>query len=48
MSVIILAAAVLFCWHPSDYGTKNPPTCALSYEACQQLVSDHGGSCRSQ
>jgi hypothetical protein len=37
----------LYCWTPSDYGTKNPPTCALSYDACQRLVSRNGGSCRS-
>jgi hypothetical protein len=37
----------LFCWTPSNYGTKHPPTCALTYSACQQLVSRNGGQCRS-
>jgi hypothetical protein len=44
---LMMLAAQLYCWQPSDYGTPSPPTCALTYEQCQRLVSDHGGSCRS-
>lgn len=45
---IIVAAAVLYCWYPPDYGTKRPPACALTYEQCQKLVGGHGGSCKSE
>jgi hypothetical protein len=40
-------ADTLYCWQAPDYGTKHPPTCALTYSACQQLVSRNGGACRS-
>ena len=40
--------AQTFCWWASDYGTKQPPSCALSYSQCQKLVSEHGGRCQSQ
>ena len=44
---MLLLAAQLYCWTASDYGTPHPPTCALTYEQCQRLVLDHGGSCSS-
>jgi hypothetical protein len=47
MLYAILFAEVLYCWQAPDYGTLNPPVCALTYEACQQLVLRNGGSCRS-
>jgi hypothetical protein len=28
-----------YCWKPSNYGTAQPPACALLYEQCQKLVS---------
>lgn len=46
--MMLLVAAVLYCWQPSDYGHRSPSTCALTYEQCQRLVLDHGGSCKSQ
>ena len=45
--MMIIVLAVLYCWTPSNYGTPNPPTCTLTYQQCQRLVLDHGGSCRS-
>ena len=45
---MIIIAVVLYCWQAPDFGTKSAPTCALTYEACQKLVSQHGGSCKSQ
>lgn len=48
-SPLIVLAAVLYCWFPTIYdGRPAHPACALTYEACQKLVSDHGGACRSQ
>lgn len=48
----IVVASQLYCWTPSNYsdgsGAKSSPTCALSYEQCQKLVSSNGGGCRSQ
>jgi len=45
---LILAQSQLYCWRGSNYGTEQPPVCALSYAACQALVARHGGKCSSQ
>ena len=43
IAFVILAQSQLYCWRGSNYGTEQPPVCALSYADCQALVSHHGG-----
>jgi hypothetical protein len=40
---IILAVAQLFCWHPSNYGTKHPPTCGRHTSSADDGAADDAG-----
>jgi hypothetical protein len=48
IAFLLVAQSQTYCWRGSNYGTEQPPVCALSYEACQALVARHGGKCSSQ